>query len=39
VGYDLGGENILLLDLDRRSWDDPSIPVDHRVQVVLQVKW
>ena len=39
IGYDLGGENILLLDLDRRSWDDPSIPVDHRLQVVFQVKW
>ena len=39
VGYDLGGENILLLDFDKRSWDDGSIPVDHRVQVVLQVKW
>jgi hypothetical protein len=39
VGYDLGGENILLLDLHRRSWDDPSIPVDHRLQVVFQVRW
>jgi hypothetical protein len=39
VGYDLGGENIILLDFDERRWDDSSIPADHRVQVVFQVKW
>jgi hypothetical protein len=39
VGYDLGGENILLLDFDGRRWDDSSITADHRIQVVLQAKW
>jgi hypothetical protein len=39
IGYDLGGDNILLLDFDRREWDDAALPVDDRVQVVLQVKW
>lgn len=39
IGYDLGSENILLLDFARRSWDEPSFLDDHRMQVVLQVKW
>jgi len=39
IGYDMGGQNILLLDLDRREWDDDALPADHRVQAVLQVKW
>lgn len=37
VGYDLGRENILLLDVDRRDWDAPARTTDTRVQLVLQV--
>jgi predicted porin len=39
VGYDLGGQNILLLDLDRLDWDDADIETDTRLQVVMQVKF
>lgn len=39
LGYDLGRENILLLDLDRRDWDAPERSTDHRVQVVVQVSF
>ena len=39
IGYDLGSQNILLLDLDRREWEDSAIPNDTRVQVVMQVSF
>jgi hypothetical protein len=39
VGYDFGGRNILLLDLDQRNWDDSALETDTRAQVVMQVKF
>jgi hypothetical protein len=39
VGYDLGDENMLLLDLDRREWNDSALSVDTRFQVVMQVSF
>jgi hypothetical protein len=39
VGYDFGGQNILLFDLDRLSWDDADLEIDTRFQVVMQVKF
>jgi hypothetical protein len=39
VGYDLGKENIVLFDYDRRLWDDTTLPIDTRLQVVLQIKF
>jgi hypothetical protein len=39
IGYDFGGQNILLLDLDRRNWDDSDLETDTRFQVVMQVKF
>jgi hypothetical protein len=39
IGYDFGGQNILLFDLDRRSWDDSDREDDTRLQVVMQVKF
>jgi hypothetical protein len=39
IGYDFGGSNILLFDLDRRTWDDDSIETDTRFQTVLQIKF
>jgi hypothetical protein len=39
IGYDFGGSNILLLDLDRRNWDDSDLETDTRLQVVMQVKF
>jgi hypothetical protein len=39
VGYDFGGQNILLFDLDQRSWDDSDLETDTRFQVVMQVKF
>jgi hypothetical protein len=39
IGYDLGSQNILLFDLDRREWDDPDLPTDTRFQVVMQVSF
>lgn len=39
IGYDLGGGNILLLDVDRRDWDVDARPSDTRAQVVMQVKF
>ncbi len=39
IGYDLGSQNILLLDLDRREWDDATLPTDTRLQVVMQVSF
>jgi hypothetical protein len=37
VGYDLGKQNILMLDVDQRDWDDPLRETDYRAQVVLQL--
>jgi len=39
IGYDFGGSNILLFDLDRRTWDDDDLETDTRFQVVMQVKY
>jgi hypothetical protein len=39
IGYDFGGQNILLFDLDRTSWDDSSLEDDIRFQTVFQVKF
>jgi hypothetical protein len=40
VGYDLGKRNVLLLDYDRREWDDDRPdPIDDRAQLTLQVKF
>jgi hypothetical protein len=39
LGYDFGGQNILLFDLDRRNWDDSDLETDTRFQVVMQVKF
>jgi len=39
IGYDFGGQNILLFDLDRRNWDDSELETDTRFQVVMQVKF
>jgi hypothetical protein len=39
IGYDFGGRNLLLFDLDRRNWDDSDIEDDTRFQVVMQVKF
>ena len=39
IGYDFGDRNILLLDLERRNWDDSDLEKDTRVQVVMQVKF
>ena len=39
LGYDFGRENILMLDFDRRDWTDPRRETDHRVQVVMQLKF
>ncbi|MCK5651525.1 MAG: hypothetical protein KAJ42_09120 [Gemmatimonadetes bacterium] len=38
-GYDLGSQNVLLLDWDRREFDDASLPVDTRYRVVMQLKF
>jgi hypothetical protein len=39
VGYDLGRENILLFDWDRRIYDDPMLSTDNRYQAVIQLKF
>lgn len=39
IGYDFGGKNLLLFDLDRRTWDDSDLETDTRAQVVMQVKF
>jgi predicted porin len=39
IGYDFGGRNILLFDLDRRNWDDSDLETDTRFQTVMQVKF
>jgi hypothetical protein len=39
IGYDLGHQNILLLDVDRTDWDVDGRPSDTRAQVVMQVKF
>jgi len=39
IGYDFGGRNTLLFDLDRRNWDDSNLETDTRFQTVMQVKF
>ena len=39
IGYDFGGRNTLLFDLDRRNWDDSDLETDTRFQTVMQVKF
>ena len=39
IGYDFGGQNILLFDLDRRNWADSELETDTRFQVVMQIKF
>lgn len=39
VGYELGARNILLLDVGRRSWDEPDLETDTRFQVVMQLSF
>jgi hypothetical protein len=39
IGYDLGSQNILILDWDRREWDDAALDTDTRVRVVMQLKF
>jgi len=39
VGYDLGRQNIVMFDWDRRVWDDSTSPIDNRYQFVLQLKF
>ncbi len=39
IGYDFGGQNILLFDMDRRNWDDSDLETDTRFQAVMQVKF
>ncbi len=39
IGYDMGRGNVLLLDLDRRKWNDNALPVDTRFQMVMQVSF
>jgi hypothetical protein len=37
VGYDLGRNNILMLEVDQRDWRDPDRDTDRRAQLVLQL--
>jgi hypothetical protein len=37
VGYDLGRNNILMIDVDQRDWRDPARDTDRRAQLVLQL--
>ena len=39
LGYDLGKHNILMFDWDRRVFDDSTLPIDERYQIVLQLKF
>jgi len=39
VGYDLGKQNIVMLDYDRRVFDESALPIDNRLQIVLQIKF
>jgi hypothetical protein len=39
VGFDLGKENILMFDVDRRDWDSPGRSTDTRVQAVMQLNF
>ncbi len=39
IGYDFGGRNLLLIDFDRRKWDDLDQEIDKRLQTVLQVRF
>jgi len=39
LGYDLGKENILILDLSQRDWDDEARETDTQAQLVMQLKF
>lgn len=39
VAYDLGRQNIVMFDWDRRNWDDSTLPIDNRYQIALQIKF
>ncbi len=39
VGYGLGRNNILMLDVDQRDWRDPARDTDRRAQLVLQLSF
>ena len=39
LGYDLGKQNILLLDMDVRDWDDRDLESETRLRVVFQLKF
>jgi hypothetical protein len=39
IGYDFGGRNILLLDVDQLNWDETGRDSDIRYQAVMQVKF
>jgi hypothetical protein len=39
IGYDLGGQNILLLDVDQLDWKDSSRSNEWRTRLVFQLKF
>ncbi len=39
IGYDFGGRNILIFDVDQVNWDDSGRDSDIRYQAVMQVKF
>lgn len=39
IGYDLGSQNILLLDVDRLDWKDSARPDPWRTRLVFQLKF
>jgi hypothetical protein len=39
VGYDLGKQNLLMFDYDRREYDNSALPIDNRYQLALQLKF
>lgn len=39
IGYDVGRENIVMIDVDQRDWQDPSLATDRRAQLVLQLRF
>jgi len=39
IGYDVGHENIVMIDVDQRDWQDPARATDRRAQLVLQLRF
>ena len=39
LGYDLGKQNVLMVDVTRRDWADEALENDTRFQVVMQVRF